>query len=88
MKSEWTREWIPTKVALPNDGTYLVTGKQKYEWEAAWDYFVDIGYCPGTYIDDHWDTVNDWIEGQETHIIAWMPLPDPYKEKDNAEDNH
>ena len=77
--------WIPAAERVPEVGTYIVTGKQKYDWEYSWQYFVDVAYCPGNYIDNHWDTFNDWYEGQETHIIAWMPLPTPWKGENDAE---
>ena len=75
-------EWILCSDRLPEIGdTYIVTGKQKYPHEKDWEYFVDVADSHGGYIDDFWNTFNDWKEGQETHIIAWMPLPEPYKEK-------
>lgn len=61
------QRWIPVEEYKPNIGFYIVTGKQKYDWEDKWHYFVDIAYCPGDYIDSFWDTFNDWDEGQETH---------------------
>ena len=76
------QQWIPCSERLPEIGDiYIVTGKQKYPWEKEWNYFVDVASNYGDYIDDYWDTFNDWIEGQETHIIAWMPLPEAYKER-------
>ena len=72
--------WIPCKERLPEIGdTYIVTGVQKDPHEKEWHYFVDVASNYGDYIDDYWDTFNDWIEGQETHIVAWMRLPKPYK---------
>ena len=72
--------WIPCTERLPEIGdTYIVTGIQKDPHEKEWHYFVDVASNYGDYIDDYWDTFNDWIEGQETHIVAWMPLPEPYK---------
>lgn len=72
--------WIPCNERLPEiGGTYIVTGIQKYAHEKEWHYFVDVASSHGDYIDDYWDTFNDWVEGQETHIVAWMPLPKPYK---------
>lgn len=72
--------WIPCNERLPEIGnTYIVTGIQKDAHEKEWHYFVDVASNYGDYIDDYWDTFNDWIEGQETHIVAWMPLPEPYK---------
>lgn len=40
------------------------------------EYHVDIGYNWGNYIDDFWDTLNDWIEEEECHVIAWAPWPE------------
>lgn len=72
--------WIPCNERLPEIGdTYIVTGIQKDPHEKEWHYFVDVASNYGDYIDDYWDTFNDWIEGQETHIVARMPLPEPYK---------
>ena len=72
--------WIPCNERLPEIGdAYIVTGIQKDAHEKEWHYFVDVASSHGDYIDDYWDTFNDWIEGQETHIVAWMPLPKPYK---------
>ena len=74
------QRWIPCEERLPEIGdTYIVTGIQKDPHEKEWHYFVDVASNYGDYIDDYWDTFNDWIEGQETHIVAWMPLPEPYK---------
>ena len=71
--------WIPCSERLPEYGVdCLVTVKQKYPWQTDWEYFVDLGWR-GDYIDGAWDTTNDWDEGQETHISAWMPLPEPFK---------
>lgn len=72
--------WIPCNERLPEIGdAYIVTGIQKDPHEKEWHYFVDVASNYGDYIDEYWDTFNDWIEGQETHIVAWMPLPEPYK---------
>ena len=71
--------WIPVTERLPEYGVdCIVTVKQKYTWQTDWEYFVDLGWR-GDYIDGAWDTANDWDEGQETHISAWMPLPEPFK---------
>lgn len=79
--------WIPCNERLPEIGdTYIVTGIQKDPHEKEWHYFVDVASNYGDYIDDYWDTFHDWIEGQETHIVAWMPLPEPYKMDEVAEE--
>ena len=79
------QEWIPCdgKERLPEDDC-IVTGKLKYPWETEWNYFVDVASSDGDYIDGYWDTFKDWDEGQEVHIIAWMPLPSPYQPKERS----
>lgn len=76
--------WIPVEEQLPPDGIadYLVTIKQKYPWENEWEYYTDKATYGGSYIDGLWDTEYNWIEGQETHITHWMPLPEPQKENE------
>lgn len=72
--------WISVKDRLPEVGnSYIVAGKQRYPGEP-WEYFTDVAVFQGSYIDDFWDTFNDWDEGQEIHITHWMPLPEPPKE--------
>ncbi len=72
-------QWIPCSERLPEVGrTYIVTGRMKYEWDKKYDYFVDAAaYSPV----DGWDTFHDNYEGQQDFaIIAWIPLPEPYRE--------
>ena len=66
--------WIPVSERLPDIGdTYLVTvmvGKE---------ICTDVADSFGSYIDGFWNTFNDWIEDEECHVIAWMPLPPAYQ---------
>lgn len=82
-------EWISVDERLPDAiDSYIVVVKQKYEWEAEWEYDTDVAsfvFCDG-YIDGVWNTYNDWKEGQECHITHWMPLPEPPKMKGGAEE--
>lgn len=82
-------QWIPCSERLPEriiNGDvetvqeFFVTVKERWPGEE-WKYHTDVAEFPGDYIDDVWQTYNDWKEGQEVHVIAWMPLPEPYKEK-------
>ena len=76
-----SKKWIPCSERLPKEfGTYVVTIKMKYDHEKEYEWNVDVAY----YEDGDWTTFNDWDEGQdEFDIIAWMPLPDPYKAGDS-----
>ena len=74
--------WIPVTERLPEVvDTYLVVVKYKYDWEDEYDIDVDVAtYNPyeKAYIDDCWNTYNDWDEGQQyIHVTHWMPLPQP-----------
>lgn len=42
---------------------------------------VEEGANGEGYIDDHWDTFNDWKEDDDScyHVTAWMPLPEGYQ---------
>ena len=82
-------QWIPCSERMPeriiNDDVetvqeFFVTVKERWQGEE-WEYHTDVAEFPGDYIDDLWQTYNDWKEGQEVHVIAWIPLPEPYKEE-------
>ena len=71
--------WIPCSERLPDIGdTFLVTVMVGTEIK------TDVASNFGSYIDGFWDTFNDWIEDEECHVIAWMPLPEPYREDGEA----
>ena len=74
------KQWIPVTERLPNpfEGV-LITVKERWNDTDKWEYHTDVGsFC----VDGEWETYNDWNEGQDLHIVAWMPLPKPY-EKEN-----
>lgn len=73
-----TIKWISCKERLPETGgDYLVIVRQKYDWEKEWNYGIDLATTFGDYIDNFWNTCNDWCEGQETHIDYWAELELP-----------
>lgn len=84
------QQWIPCSERLPEriiNGDvetvqeFFVTVKERWAGEE-WEYHTDVAEFPGDYIDDVWQTCNDWKEGQEVHVIAWMPLPEPFNPDD------
>ena len=70
--------WIPCSERLPEaDGQYLIT--VKYKPEADYEY---IYAEHGEWTDGKWDMFCFAHCGEVEDIIAWMPLPEPYKESE------
>lgn len=64
--SQWKPQWILVDERLPeNEGYYLVTDDAGGMRSVEHSFFVPDSEAP-------WDYVN---------VIAWMPLPEPYKER-------
>lgn len=57
-------QWIPCSERLPEAGKYVLRTIRKFGWHGEEYWSVDIGPY----------NTNDGS------IIAWMPLPEPYKE--------
>ena len=66
----WSFFWIPCSERLPeDDGEYLVTDASGGAATVTETYFITD--CDG---EGHWGALD---------VIAWMPLPEPYEEKNN-----
>lgn len=69
--------WIPCSERLPEKYTHcLVTRKNEYEDGFDSDVREDVWIE----VEGEWDWLSK-IEGLTCEIIAWMPLPEPYKEE-------
>lgn len=62
------REWIPVEEKMPKNLENILVSCDNGE--------VDYGF----YSDDHF--VLDYIDDEAYPVIAWMPLPEPYKENE------
>lgn len=73
--------WIPfDKNNPPKDlvmeSSYLIFLKEDdYDNGATWEYSVDVATPYGRYLDDFWDTENDWKEGQRVEVLAYAEFP-------------
>ena len=81
---EWYEEPIITP-ALYEDGTVLEVNS-KWRWEdidyAGWDE-EDCGIIPeGWWENRHFNQDDVYNNVVDKKVIAWMPLPEPYKEGD------
>ena len=61
-------QWIPCSERLPDEfGDYLITKKVMW-WTCEWENLIDIAYFD-----------NEGFHKAED-VLAWMPLPEQYKE--------
>lgn len=68
--------WIPVSERLPEeDGQYLITVKYKH----VNDSYEDVYAEHGEWYNGRWDMFLFGHCGEVEDIIAWMPLPEPYK---------
>lgn len=67
------QRWIPVAERLPEDGTYLTT----LDGELVGQEEPFTGMCGIE--NGKWD--------EDGCVIAWMPLPEPYKESEDMERN-
>lgn len=70
-------------VDLCSDTQYLIFLREdNYDSGATWTYSVDIARPYGRYLNDFWDTENDWKEGQRIEVLAYAELPYAQKEEE------
>lgn len=79
---EWYEEPIITP-ALYEDGTMLEVNS-KWRWEdidyAGWDEEEDCGIIPeGWWENRHFNPDDVYNNVVDREVVAWMPLPEPYK---------
>lgn len=68
------QDWIPCSERLPEeDGQYTVTVKYEHV-----DGYEDVYSEHGEWVDGHWDAGYGHC-GRVEKVLAWMPLPEPYK---------
>lgn len=83
--------WIPCSERLPEeDGLYLVTSREKATAEEFGFDLDDVKVRKMRFNEDGWRIpkhIPEWINGVvHTTVLAWMPLPEPYKEDDHETD--
>lgn len=66
--------WIPVSEMLPNkEGSYLITSETGAVTTAHW------------YMPSEWKPDGFWGRVGKKKTVAWMPLPEPYKEEGGEE---
>ena len=84
--------WIPVGERLPKDGTYLVTTEGRFnepvidmrsfakDLNKIDDFNFPAHKCGWYYRDEEYGPTED------TEVVAWMPLPEPYKVESEVSD--
>lgn len=82
------RNNTPGYIELSPLEDYLVLIRENYQYGSGdkWTYHVDIATPHGEYLDNFWDTRNDWVEGQVVEVVAYAKLPGYLKERDLVEE--
>ena len=84
-KGTFVSRWIPVSERLPEDGVYLVTverttGEQRIETKS---FAKDLHRFDSYDFPEHkcgwYDYDSEYGYWEDTNVIAWMPLPQPYK---------
>ena len=69
------QQWIPCSERLPEeDGQYIVTVKYEHV-----DGYEDIYSEHIEWVDGHWDEFGHYHCGRVEKVLAWQPLPKPWK---------
>lgn len=57
------------------DRYLILLREDNYDNGATWKYSVDTANPFGSYLDNFWDTHNDWDEGQRVEVLAYAEMP-------------
>lgn len=76
----------PTDLGCCGEEYLILLREDHYDNGATWTYHMDYATAYGSYIDDFWDTCNDWCEGQRVEVLAYAEFPSYLKESDLAEE--
>lgn len=76
--SERHEKWIPCSEGLPNDDESVIVSVLDNRGDVPWKYTTVAWRCSGVWISD-----NDILCGT---VVAWMPLPEPYREESEVEE--
>lgn len=96
METERVNEWIPCSERLPNEGEVVLVCMRIESHKAVWEEQRSIEFgrissdrydCSGT----GWEWLNEsgcdyWEDDSNNSILAWMPLPEPWKGADDAKE--
>lgn len=72
---------------LLEEKEYLILLREdNYNNGATWTYHVDVATPYGSYLDNFWNTTNDWDEGQLIEVVMYAEPPYGLKEEEDLID--
>lgn len=84
------QQWIPCSERLPERGKDVLVTR---DYDGREDYikscrYVEVASCYGEDGDITWNSFSDEykMRPRNHHVVAWMPLPEPYKGESNETD--
>lgn len=75
----------PPADLCPEEEFIILFREDDYNDGATWTYQTDHATPYGSYLDNFWDTLNDWDEGQRIEVLAYAEFPKYMKEHDLVE---
>lgn len=72
----------PADLNLLGDEYLILLREDNYDDGATWMYHMDYATPYGSYLDNFWDTNNDWDEGQRIEVLAYAEFPNYLRETD------
>lgn len=71
-------EWVPVKDMLPEDGEMCITAWVHQHRSCPYPHYYGLAIWDAT--EEKWDI--EETAKEDIDVLAWMPLPEPYKEDD------
>lgn len=87
-------QWISVNEKLPEDGTYLVTVKRSLDRKSVdiLSFAKDLNEVDDFDFPKHkcgwYDYDSEFGYFEDTDVIAWMPLPEPYNKAESEEEQN
>ncbi len=78
--AEPERKWISVTEALPKDGEFVLLTIRRLDKKYNQNSFISVGYI--SWNQSAWWCAHDGdCDAHNVNVLAWMPLPEPWRSK-------
>ena len=78
--AEPERKWISVTEALPKDGEFVLLTIRRLDKKYNQNSFISVGYI--SWNQNAWWCAHDGdCDAHNVNVLAWMPLPEPWRSK-------